>query len=86
MVVAGFEIGSAALICLSIKQLHRDKLVRGVSVWPVSFFALWGWWNLFWYAHINAPWAWWAGIAVVLTNTTWALQMAYYLRKEKRGL
>lgn len=85
MVVAFFEFGSALLICLSIRDLHRHKLVRGVSPWPVSFFALWGWWNLYWYAHIDAPFAWWAGIGVVTTNTFWALQMIYYINKEKRA-
>jgi hypothetical protein len=85
MIVALFELGSAFLITLSVLRLHKDKLVRGVSPWPVSFFALWGWWNIYWYAHIDAPYAWWAGLFVVASNTTWAVQMIYWIWREKKG-
>ena len=62
LVVAFFETGAALLILLSIKRLAKDRLVRGVSPWPVSFFGAWGWWNLYWYAYIDAVrlvgWPW----------------------------
>jgi hypothetical protein len=82
MVVAFFEAVSAVLICVSVVKLHKDKKVRGVSAWPVTFFALWGWWNIYWYAHIDAPYAWWAGLGVVAANTTWAVQMIYWVWRE----
>lgn len=84
-VVAGFELVSGLLIWRSVVLLHRQKQVRGVSFWPIVFFALWGWWNVYWYAYINAWWAWWAGWNVVLANTWWAGQIGYYLWRERRG-
>jgi hypothetical protein len=83
MVVAFFEAVSAVLICVSVVKLHKDKKVRGVSAWPVTFFALWGWWNIYWYSFIDAPYAWWAGLGVVAANTTWAVQMIYWVWRER---
>jgi hypothetical protein len=84
-VVAFFEAGSAFLIAKSVLKLRREKLVRGVSAWPICFFGLWGYWNLYWYSFINAPWAWWFGILVVISNTTWAGQVLYYQWRERDG-
>jgi hypothetical protein len=82
-VVAVFEAISAVFICVSIRQLHKDKKVRGVSPWMVGFFGLWGWWNTYWYLYIDAPYAWWAGWSVVLSNTFYTLQMIYWIWREK---
>jgi hypothetical protein len=83
-VVALFEAVSAVFICVSIRQLHKDKKVRGVSPWMIGFFGAWGWWNTYWYIFIDAPYAWWAGWSVVLSNTFYTLQMVYWIWKEKR--
>ena len=79
-----FETIGALFICRSIKLLHRQKQVHGVSVLPTSFFASWGAWNLYYYPHLHQWWSFSGGVLMVTINTIWVMQMAYYLwRYEK---
>jgi hypothetical protein len=48
-----FEGCGALFISRSIYLLHRQKKVRGVSLIHVAFFMFWGWWNLYYYPHLN---------------------------------
>lgn len=78
-----FELGGALFIVGHIVRLHRDKLVRGVY-WPaVAFFALWGYWNLYYYAALEQPVSWLAGLCVTISNSIWLGQMLYWLRRER---
>ena len=40
-----FETCGTGFISLSIIQLYREKIVRGVSWAHVAFFSTWGFWN-----------------------------------------
>ncbi len=73
----------APFVILSIIKLYRDKKVRGVSLMHVAFFSSWGYWNLYYYPHLNQWASFIGGLFLVLTNTFWLIQMIYYLRKEK---
>jgi len=77
-----FELVSGLLLALNVRRLHIDKRVRGVSVWPVAFFTLWGYWNLYFYNAVDCTLSFLGGIAVVAVNTVWVTQIIYYLRKE----
>jgi hypothetical protein len=78
-----FELGGALLICLSIRRLWLDKSVKGVSPWPVGFFAGWGYWNIYYYPSLEQWLSFMGGLAVVTANTTWLMQMIYYKYKER---
>jgi hypothetical protein len=78
-----FEFGGALLICLSILRLNRDKCVRGVSPYPVAFFASLGFWNIYYYPSLDQWYSFVGGLAVVTANTVWLSQMIYYLYKER---
>lgn len=81
-----FELGGAILIWLHIRQLHKDKQVKGVHWGPVAFYAGWGFWNLWYYPSLDQWLSFWAGIGVVFANTVWLLQMLHYRRKQKHEL
>lgn len=74
-----FEFIGALLICLSIRRLWLDGQVKGVSVVPVTFFASWGFWNLFFYPHLEQWLSFWGGVAMVLANSVWLIQMGYII-------
>ena len=80
-----FEVGGTAFIFLSIIQLYKDKIVRGVSWVHVGFFTIWGFWNLFYYPHLGQWWAFAGGIGIVSANAFWLCQLLYYLRREALG-
>jgi hypothetical protein len=80
---AAFELAGGLFILLSVLKLHRDKQVRGVSWVHVSFFALWGYWNLFFYPHLDQWLSFAGGLVIVTANTLWVVQLIYYTLKER---
>lgn len=79
-----FEASGGWFIYQSIKKLYRDKSVRGVSWKHVAFFSTWGYWNLFYYPHLDQWLSFAGGVGIVITNTIWLLQIAYYLGLENK--
>jgi uncharacterized membrane protein YfcA len=71
-------------IMFSVYNLHKAKLVRGVSWAHVAFFSSWGYWNLYYYPSLDQWFSFWGGAFLVTVNTYWLGQMIYYLIKEKR--
>ena len=82
---AVFELVGALFICLSIRELWIDKIVRGVSLVPITFFALWGFWNLYFYPSVDAWYSFLAGLFMVAANAVWLAQMVFYISRERRG-
>lgn len=78
-----FECAGGFAILLSVIKLHFDKLVRGVS-WPhILFFTFWGFWNIYYYPHLDQMYSLIGGIFIVIVNTIWVSQILYYNWKEK---
>ena len=80
-----FEILGAPFIFLSIIKLYKEKKVRGVSWVHVAYFTSWGFWNLFYYPHLNQWISFFGGVAVVVTNLIWLCQIIYYIFLERNG-
>lgn len=78
-----FESVGGLFILLSVLNLHRAKVVRGVSGIHVGFFSAWGYWNLFYYPHLDQWFSFAGGLGIVIINTVWLGQVWYYLRKER---
>lgn len=78
-----FEVFGGAFIFLSIRRLHREKIVRGVSLVHVMFFTLWGAWNLYYYPSLDQWFSFVGGVAVSIANVTWFGQIIYYSIAEK---
>lgn len=77
---AGFETFAAIVSLLNIKQILKDKVVRGISIWPTVGFTSWGLFNLYYYPHLEQWWSATAAIGMVLVNTTW-LGLVWRYRK-----
>lgn len=73
-----FETFAGAFIFLHIRQLYKDKQVKGVSIVAAVFFASWGYWNLFYYPHLDQWISFVGGLGVVTMNTIWCAMMIYY--------
>ncbi len=75
-----FETMGAIAIFGHVARLWKDKRVAGVSLMSTIFFASWGFWNLYYYPHLE-QWASFAGgVAIVLGNCVWIGGMFYYKR------
>lgn len=76
-----YELLGAPFICLSILKLIREKQVHGISWIHAGFFASWGYWNLYYYPHLNQWLSFCGGIAIVISNTIWLILLLYYRNK-----
>lgn len=77
-----FEALGSLMICVNIYRILVDRRSRGVSIWSVSFFTLWGYWNLYYYASLGQWWSFTGGMAMVVSNTIWVTLLFYYWRRE----
>jgi hypothetical protein len=50
----------------------------------VAFFSSWGYWNLFFYPALDQWLSFVGGLLLVVANTFWLLQIAYWMRRERR--
>lgn len=78
-----FELLGGAFVLLNCARLYKDKKVRGVSFMAVSYFTLWGYWNIYYYPHLNQWMSFIGGLTIVAMNTLWIIMMVYYIKKEK---
>ena len=58
--------------------IYRDKCVRGVSIYPVAFFALWALWDLYYYPHLGQWISFLGGLVIATANTLWCGLALYY--------
>lgn len=85
LVNGAFETAGGGFILLSIVNLHRAKVVRGVSWLHVGFFSSWGLWNLVYYPTLDQWFSFAGGAVLVAANIFWLGQILYYLRKERKN-
>lgn len=81
-----FEFASGILLLNNCRILFKDKKVREVSIFTTAVFAMWGYWNLYYYPHLNQMLSFCAGLLVVAANTLWVILAVYYTRKERKDL
>jgi hypothetical protein len=73
-----FEFLAAVFIMLHIRQILKDKLVKGVSILATIFFFAWGVWNVYFYPSQGLWWSFYGGLCVVLTNLIYVVALLYY--------
>ena len=83
MITGGFELAGTLFVAMNVRQLHRDKQVRGVHWAATAFFTAWGAWNLYYYLSLQQLYSWAAGFAVFAVNSVWLGQILYYNWKER---
>ncbi len=76
--------GGLVILLLNIRGTYRDKMVRGVNPWAVSFFTSWGIWNCWYYPAIDQWWSFAGAVFLASMNTIWFGQLLYYSWAEKR--
>jgi len=76
-----FEVSGGVLNLMNVWALYRDKKLSGVSLAPTSVFTLWGFWNLWYYPHLDQWLSFAGGCGIVLSNAAWVLMAIYYMRR-----
>ena len=78
-----FEMLGCFFIMLHIHRLLKDKKVRGISVVAFTYFTLWGFWNIYYYPHLDQWLSFVGGTSIAIVNAVYVLLILYYIRKEK---
>lgn len=79
-----FELFGGALSILNVQMILRDKKVRGMALSPLAFFTAWGYWNVFYYPHLDQWFSFTGGLVIAAVNTVWLTLAVYYTRREHR--
>lgn len=78
-----FELCGSVFIILNIRQVLKDKEVKGVY-WPaMMFFTVWGYWNIFYYPHLNQWLSFLGGLAIAACNSVYVFLLIYYSRRKQ---
>jgi len=80
LINGNFEFIAGILLWLNVFRVYRDKQIQGIHIFPTAFFALWGFWNLFYYPHLGQWLSFVGGIMVVVPNTIWVSLAVYYTK------
>lgn len=79
-----FECIGGLLTFLSCFRLYKDKEVKGVSLVPLLFFTMWGFWNLYYYPSLDQWMSFVGGLIIVLANTIWISLAVYYTVQNRK--
>lgn len=76
---AALEHAGVLFALLNLKILVEDLgVVRGVSIIAIVFFTLWGFWNLYYYRHLNQKESAFAAFGLVIANCAWLITFTLF--------
>ncbi len=78
-----FELCGGFFVFLHCLRLYGDKKVKGVSFVATGYFAVWGFWNMYYYPFLSQWASLIGGLLIVAMNVLWISMMVYYIRKER---
>ena len=75
-----FETVGGVTIFLNCWRLYKDKEVKGV-IWQLTiFYTLWGFYNIYYYPHLDQWLSFVGGLFMVIGNALWIAQVIWYLK------
>ena len=78
LVTGIFGVCGAALLFTNVLAIRKDKTLKGVRWYPVAFFTVWGFWNIFFYTHLDQWLSFAGGLLTVAVNFVWLCHIFYY--------
>lgn len=81
LINACFELATGILLFLNSYKLIKDKVVKGVHLLPLMLITTWGFWNLYYYPHLDQWFSFWGGVVLVVANMLWFGLIVYYKLK-----
>lgn len=75
-----FEFAGSIALSMDIRQLIKDKEIKGVY-WPAKiFFMSWGLWNIYFYGYYDHVWSFFGGLVMTACNAVWIYYAWKYTR------
>jgi len=76
-----FEMFGGLFVFMSVIKILHDKCAMGISWLTIGYFALWGFWNLYYYPHLGQTFSFYGGIGVAISNTIYVILIIWYSRR-----
>jgi len=83
LINGAFEIAGAALQLVNVRQLVRQKQVRGVHWGSTALFTLWGFWNCLFFPEMNLWYSLAGAVFLLGSNILWVGLALYFERKDE---
>ncbi len=77
-----FEFVGAAFQVVQVRQILKDKAVKGVHWLPILFFALWGYWNLIYYPSLEQWFSFTGGLLLTIATSIWLVLLIKYSNRQ----
>lgn len=75
-----FEAAGAVFLGLNVRQIWRDKEIKGVHWAPTVFFTAWSTFNLWFYPSQGLLWSFWGGLSIAIVNAIWLASVWKFAR------
>jgi hypothetical protein len=77
-----FEAVGSIALWGNVWAIIKDKQVKGARWQFAVFFTGWGFWNLFYYPHLNQWLSFWGGVSMALANVMWVSLAIWYCQHD----
>ena len=78
-----FQAGAVLFLLLNVRQLWRDKELKGISLWMILYFTLWGYWGIYMFWDLKQYWSMLTNIGIAGAYTVWIGLAAFYKVKNR---
>jgi hypothetical protein len=80
-----FELFGGWFVIMNIRQLLRDKQVKGIHWGSSIFFTSWGIWNVYYYPHLGQWISFTGGLLIAVANVVWLVLRLHYYQRRRRA-
>ncbi len=78
-----FELFGGLFALRNCSVILKHKEVRGVSLLSNLFFTSWGFWNTYYYPHLDQWFSFAGGVLLAFANLFWLGLAVYFRRKNE---
>lgn len=80
---ATLEVLWTVVLCLSIRRIALDKVVKGISPWHIALTAFTACWFVLYYAHLQQWWSVLSAAVYCVAVSTWVATILWYARRKE---
>ena len=73
-----FEGVAAVSVLISVRQILKDREVKGVAWLGCLFMPVWSFWNVYFYATLAQGWSFLAAVSMSIAETIYVVLLIYY--------
>jgi len=85
LINGAFEVSGGFMLLMDVFRMYKDRILKGVHWGPRVFFTTWGFWNIFYYPHLDQWASFVGGLFIVSVNTLWLGMTFYFIKKGGAG-